>query len=207
VSGSRTRRSSFGWAKSNADRERLGQRELERQVGPGVVGHRLHALVGHPPVVPALVERGVRVGPAVRRVGQEHPADVRHVRAERQQLAVPVRLVEHRLAGRQRHRMRLGEPADPAQGAEVVVEGPVLLHEEHDVLDVADRPGPVVGWYRQRLAQVDRQGGAERGHPGEFQERTAVDRDHAASSPGSAWATRSGHRTLVAPAGHRMTMI
>jgi hypothetical protein len=32
--------------------------------------------------------------------------------------------------------MRLGEPADAAQGAEVVVEGPVLLHKEHDVLDV-----------------------------------------------------------------------
>ena len=36
--------------------------------------------------------------------------------------------------------MRVGEAADAAQGAEVVVEGAVLLHQEHDVLDVAMEP-------------------------------------------------------------------
>jgi len=52
-----------------------------------------------------------------------------------------VGLVEHRLAVRQRDGLRVGEPPDVRQRAEVVVERAVLLHQDHHVLDVAQAPG------------------------------------------------------------------
>ena len=41
-------------------------------------------------------------------------------------------------------RARVAEPAHAAQGAEVVVEGAVLLHQDDDVLDVVDGAGAVL---------------------------------------------------------------
>ena len=72
----------------------------------------------------------------------------------------------------------VAEAADAGEGAEVVVEGPVLLHQDHHVLDVGDRAGPALGErLGGRRAAADagvgdaagdagrrrRRGGAERG--------------------------------------------
>src|SRR6266487_2935516 len=65
-----------------ADGEGVRERELVRQVLPGVVGQGRHALVGHPLVEPSGIPRGVRVVPAVRRVWQEGLAQVAHLGPE-----------------------------------------------------------------------------------------------------------------------------
>lgn len=51
------------------------------------------------------------------------------------------RLLEHGLAAGELKGIAITEAADSAQGAEVVVEGPVLLREDHDVLDRAEAAG------------------------------------------------------------------
>jgi hypothetical protein len=63
---------------------------------------------------------------------------------ERQHVLGAVGLVPHRLAAGQRHRVPVAETAYPAQRSEVVVERPVLLHQDDDVLDVAQGSGTAV---------------------------------------------------------------
>jgi hypothetical protein len=132
-----------------ADGERLGRRELERQVGAGVVTHHVRAVLAvglavrrqpavHLAAVPGVVLDlpGVRRRRDLLRVGRVR------VEVERQRVArrvLGVRLVEDRLAVRQPCRVRVSEPADARQRAEVVVERAVLLHQQHDVLDVLQR--------------------------------------------------------------------
>ncbi len=48
-------------------------------------------------------------------------------------------------------RARIGETADAAQRAEVMVERTVLLHQDHDMLDILDGAGLVVGRDGERL--------------------------------------------------------
>jgi hypothetical protein len=50
--------------------------------------------------------------------------------------------------------MWVGEALDAPQGTEEVVEGPVLLHQKDDVLDILDGARPVVRRYGQRLVEV-----------------------------------------------------
>ena len=157
-----------------ADGEGIGQRELIRQVPPGVIRHRRHALVRHPAVVLAGVPRGVRVGPAVRGVGQERLSEILDIGAEGQQEARAVGLMPHGSAGGQLHRARVGEAAHAAHRAEVVVEGSVLLHEDDDVLDVVDRPGAVVGGDGEGPAEIERRCRRHGGRSDELQEVSAV---------------------------------
>jgi hypothetical protein len=130
-----------------ADGEGLGQRELEGDVVAGVVPHHVRpvdtvrlAVGGQPlvhlPVVPGLVlDR-----PGVAGGGDGLGAGLAGVQVERQQVAVgvdAVGLVEHVAAGAQPQRARVVEAAHAGEGAEVVVEGAVLLHQQDHVLDVA----------------------------------------------------------------------
>ena len=48
-------------------------------------------------------------------------------------------------------RARIGETANAAQCSEVMVERTILLHQDHDVLDILDRARAVVGRDRKRL--------------------------------------------------------
>lgn len=76
---------------------------------------------------------------------RERQPQVRDVRMEGQHLAgAAVGLVEDVPPAWQGDRMRVAVAAHPAQGAEIVVEGPVFLHQHHDMLHVPDRPGPMV---------------------------------------------------------------
>ena len=187
-----------------ADRERVGQRVLVRQVLASVVGHRLDALVGHPLVVAPAVPGRMPVVPAVRRVGQEHLADVRHLGPERQEYVVAVRLVPDRVAGGQRHRTGVAEAAYPAQRAEVVVERPVLLHQEDDVLDVLDRPVLVVGRDCGGLGQVERHCPGNGRYAGQPEKGATVGGGH--GRPSEKWAAGdSDSRTLGVPCGIQVT--
>jgi hypothetical protein len=100
---------------------------------------RRRAVGGQPVVHRAVVPGGVLHGPGVAGGRDGLGAGGVGVQVEGQRVAVRVgrvRLVEHRLAGAQRDRVRVGEAAHSGQRAEVVVEGPVLLHQDDDVLDV-----------------------------------------------------------------------
>jgi hypothetical protein len=82
------------------------------------------------------------------------------------------------LAGRQLHRARIGKAAHASHCAEVVVEGSILLHQNHDVLDVFDGAGPVVRRDRQRPAEVERQRRRQCRRADQFEECSTVSRVH-----------------------------
>src|SRR5581483_12341743 len=69
-------------------------------------------------------------------------------------------LCEHRQATAvaQRQGGRVGEPADAAVGAEVVVEGAVLLDQDDDVLDVLQPPAARGGGQRSVDQSFEAQG-------------------------------------------------
>jgi len=82
--------------------------------------------------------------------------------------------------------MRVRKPANPAQGAEIMVEGPILLHQENHVLNVGDRFRPVIGGNCQRLTKIQRQRCRGDGrNPGHSQECATVNGAHA-NPPGCA---------------------
>ena len=150
-----------------AERERLGEREVERDVLALVVAHHVPVVggavrdeVARDPVVVQRcrrragrradrdVQRLVLEGPRVRRRRDRLRARALRVEMPRQQVAVwVVRVVleEDRLAldrvKRRRgvgldQRVRIAEPGDPGERAEIVIERSVLLHVDDDVLDV-----------------------------------------------------------------------
>ena len=111
----------------------------------------------HAAVVPGLLG----VGPGVRRAGDAHGLEGRaRVQAERQhgaRAAVSAVVVLRPDAaafvfgaGGNRNGEAVAEAAHAGQAAEIVVERAVLLHEDHDVFDVAQRAAAPVGFDRQR---------------------------------------------------------
>src|SRR6266446_383706 len=76
--------------------------------------------------------------PAVRRVFDELQTEVRRRRAERKHDSAAVGLEPDRPSGGEERRPGIAESAHPAERAEIVIERPVLLHQEHDVLEVLD---------------------------------------------------------------------
>jgi hypothetical protein len=74
--------------------------------------------------------------------------------------------------------VRVREAPHAAHGAEVVVEGAVLLHQEDDVLDVLDGARPVVGRDGECLVEVLWQGGGHGRNAQQRQERATVDIAH-----------------------------
>lgn len=119
-----------------------GDRAVGEAVVPGL--HRVHEAEGGRAL---LVGAGVR---GVHREGQQVAL-----------LAARVGLVEHRAPVDPAHRRPVAEAADARQGAEVVVERAVLLHQHHDVLDVREPPG--LGRRGERLLDADREGGQHGG--------------------------------------------
>ena len=115
-------------------------RTVAQAVGLQVRGHELV----HRAAVPAFVQRG----PLVRDVVDALAAVVR-VEVERQQMAAVgfaggtgERLVEDRFSASvgERQGFAITEAANAAVGAEVAVERAVLVDEDHDMLDVGERP-------------------------------------------------------------------
>ena len=118
-----------------AEREGLGQRVVEGDLLPGVVRHRPVAAALGPdePIVAAVRVLQVAGVPALgdvaglARVGLVEGADIPAAR---------VRIRVRRAAAAVE-----GEAVAPAEHAEVVVEGVVLLHDDHDVVDLGHRVG------------------------------------------------------------------
>ena len=131
-----------------ADGERVGHGVLERDVAAGEVAHRLLGLGRHVVVPHAVVAGAVVADPAVVQVPRVLGVHLRRVHVERQQVAEVrpgrVRLLEDGGAVRVLQRLLVREAAHALQAAEVVVERPVLLHEDHDMLEIADRAGEVM---------------------------------------------------------------
>jgi hypothetical protein len=75
-------------------------------------------------------------------------------------------------------RMRVAEAPDASERAEVVVEGPVLLHQDDDVLDVLDAPGTVVRRERGGPLDAVRQCREGRGGTRELEKATPIDFGH-----------------------------
>src|SRR6202000_2124110 len=107
--------------------------------------------------------------------------------------ALPVRL---------QRGVRIAEAADPAQRPEVVVEGAILLHQDHDVLDILDRPGADGGGDRGGARDAGGQGGSRNGATRDLEEPSAIDGEltgHAAmparTSEQKATRRRSQHET------------
>lgn len=70
------------------------------------------------------------------------------------------------------------EAAYTTQSTEVVVEGAVLLHQHHDVLDVVQRSGPAVCGDGRRTGDAPGQGREARGGPGDLKEAPAIEFRH-----------------------------
>ena len=161
-----------------ADGEGVGQGVVEGDVRTLEVRHRGGALGRHPLVVAPAREHRVRGVPVVGQVLDEGQAEVGVVGAERQHVLRAVGLVEHRLAAGQRRRVRVAEATDAAHRAEVVVERPVLLHQDHDVLDVLDRPLLAVSRNGRGAGDALRQHRQRGGAPGQLQETATIDGRH-----------------------------
>lgn len=151
-----------------AHREGLGEFELERDVEPVVVRHRGGGLGGDPAVVPAARDGRLPACPLV--VERVHVLGVHSLRARRvpdpvrHHHGVPVGLLVHGPPGAQRQRVGITEAAHTPEGAEVVVEGAILLHQEHDVFDrlqAARRDRRGEGRLQRRRQERSRRGGAD----------------------------------------------
>jgi hypothetical protein len=137
---------------------------MERNVAAIDEGHRLDVALGRDPaVIVAVVPGVVLVRPVVRHVVRELEAQERRRWVERQQRAGAVRLLEHRVAGGQGHRARIAEAADAAQRTEIMVERPILLHQDDDVLHVLDRARHDIRLDRQGAPDGFRERGTKRG--------------------------------------------
>lgn len=111
------------------------------------------------------------------------------------QIALPPDLAATAL----RHRETVTEAAHAAQRAEVVIEAAVLLHQDHDVLDVHDRAAAHRGRNRQRLAQhLRQQRYCRRTRTRELEKAATVHARHDARSRG---ATQSAFAVCVSARG------
>ena len=134
-----------------ADRVGVGERVVERDVRAVQVAHGPVRALGRDPVVhlaavpglvlrrPAVVERAVALGE--RLAAGSPPPGAGVAELPRVLPARAVGLVEDAVAAGQLDRGAVAEAAHPLQRAEVVVEGAVFLHQDHDVLHVGDGAG------------------------------------------------------------------
>ncbi len=147
--------------------EGIGQRVIERDVRALQMPHAQRALVRHPAVVllPAGRILAARAFPVVVQALHHRRAGGARVQVEGQHgRAAILALLPHRRAIAQPQRARVVEAAHPAQRAEVMIEGAVLLHQDHHMLHVRQRAAAHLRRQRQRAADGGRQqaGGGQR---------------------------------------------
>ena len=134
-----------------ADREGVGERVVVGQVGAAVVPHRQRAVL-QALGLQVLAHEAV-LGDVVRALAVLRGVEVEGVKVPAVALDRVARLREdgQPAAVAQPPHVAVAEPADPPVGSEVVVERPVLLDEDHDVLHVAEAAG--ADRRRERAAQ------------------------------------------------------
>ncbi|KAG1468217.1 hypothetical protein G6F57_012689 [Rhizopus arrhizus] len=153
-----------------ADREGVGQRELERQVAALEVAHRVILLGLRPLPHAAVVPGALRIGPGVRGAFHAHVAEVRGgIQRERRDRALAAGVgLQPQAAGAAtglqcsgRRNEAIAEATHARQGAEVVIERAGFLHHHHDVLQVfeaarlrgrGNRCGPGDAWQQRGKA-------------------------------------------------------
>ncbi|MNQ74095.1 hypothetical protein D3C85_888470 [compost metagenome] len=118
--------------------EGLRQGELEGDILAAIMAHRILGLEPGPLAQPPLPPGRLSVREAVRGAGNLHGVGPRRIQVEGRDVLLSVRLAPHLLAARKRDRMAITETAHPPHGAEVMIERPVLLHQDDDVLHVLD---------------------------------------------------------------------
>jgi hypothetical protein len=124
---------------SSARAPSSASREVEWNVLARVVTHYLGPFAGDPVVHLPVVPPVVLIRPVVRQARRRLRVGRARVIAERQEKTVGVAriwLLEHRIDVWQLHRTKIIESAHPGHRAGVMVEAPVLLHQDHHVLDV-----------------------------------------------------------------------
>ena len=146
-----------------AEREALRESVVKRDVLPQKISHRhvglverprIHAPGGDGPVlgIPAVVEILNELGRAGMSVEMEWQ--------DRLIRALHARLKPDRLAVGEAHGEAVVVAADTAQVAEIMIEGAVLQHEDHDMLDIIERAGSAEGRQRGGARQAVAQEGA-----------------------------------------------
>ena len=142
-----------------AQGEGVGQRELERQLLLAVVAHRGRRFVGGPGAHAAVIPGGLLIHPRVRRAGDALGVAAFAVQMVGQHQPFGALLLPDQAIAGQWNGKSIAEAAHARQGAEVVIERAVLLHQDHHVFDVAQGAGAVIGGNGQRFAN---RGGQQR---------------------------------------------
>ena len=130
---------------------------------PGQIRHRGRSLVRDPTIVFAAMPRRVSIGPAMGDITQELQSKLGRRWVKRQNLSTAGRLMPYGLARGQDNRVGIAESANPTQASKVMVEGAILLRQDHDVLDVLDRAGTLARGKRQRAIDALRKRSRNRG--------------------------------------------
>ncbi len=129
-----------------AQREGVGQGGLKRHVGAAVDAQPQPALGGQPLVHAAVVPGALRIVPGMRRdVADGLVAGNLSLQIVGAAARLAIGLRHHRARARGRG-MRICKPAHAGQRAEVMVEGPVFLHQDHDVAYILQCAGLAVGF-------------------------------------------------------------
>ena len=159
----------------------VGERVIEWQIARRIMQH---AGVKCPVMPPAIIATAIEDMDVflVRLFGTVDFERSRRLRiaVERQDIAVGMlmrRLRENAAAPGQAQRAWIAEAADTVQHAEIMVEGAILLHVDHDMLDVADRPGAPVRRDRERAVDQTgqhRSGRARTGHAQKMPSRCPI---------------------------------
>ena len=153
----------------------VGERVMVGNIAAGKVSHGDGALGRHPLVVLAAVPGRVGAGPVMREVFKELQAEIRCGGMKRQNVAgVAIGLVPDGLAVGQHNGTRIAVASNPAQRAEVVIKGPVLLHHDDDVLHIFDSAGFVVCRDREGASDAGGEGSGSGGSGQKLEECTAI---------------------------------
>ena len=119
---------------------------MEGNVAADEVRHRRGALLRHPLVILAPVQGIMRCVPVVRQVFEKLQTKARRSGMKRHHVSTRTcGLLPHRVAVRKLDGARISIAAHTAQRAKVVVESAILLHQDHDVLDIGEAACAVVG--------------------------------------------------------------
>ena len=147
------------------DGELIGERVIIGQVGAGHIAHRERALLRHPhvPVLPPGMASLPTVVEALHAAGGGGAGVEMEGADDRAAILVVLPLLPDRPARRQHGRARIGESAHAPQRAEIMVEGAVLLHQDHDMLDIRERAARAGGLGKRRGRGGE---GAGAGHEG-----------------------------------------
>src|ERR1700759_673467 len=168
---------------------------MEGYVAAGEVRHCCSPLLRHPLVVLAPVQRIVRCVPVVRQVFKKLQTKARRSRVEwHHESARTGGLLPHRVSVGKLDSARISIAPHAPKSAEVVIERAILLHQNHDVLDIREASCAVVGGNLKSASNAGWKCRRERTRSQKLQKCSAI-RSHSTPTSGK---TRCAfaHRTI-----------